>query len=259
MRQDPPKNVFLRRLPLQELQRLCPFLVRMDIVPGERLPEPGGLGGVWFPECGLISVLVRDDHGVETEVAMVGGEGAAKLDGPRRHDGSAIWHLLAQHRGHAHVLSAENLPTALTLSSTLSSVLMAAAALLLDQTAATAHANAHGRVLERFARWLLLAHDRIDGDELNFTHQMVAAMLGVRRVGVTDAIHRLEGERLIKSHRGRITITDRPGLVAATKGLYQPVHPTRPYAKGYVTSDGDGVSDTADGRSDPTSRMLRSG
>lgn len=214
----------------------------MDLVPGERLQEPGGnLGGVWFPENGLLSVLLCDEHNVETEVAMVGAEGAAMLDRLQRPDSSTSWSLLAQHRGHAHILAAAHLPKALPLSSTLPSILTEAATSLLDQFAATAHANAHGRVFERLARWLLIAHDRIEGDEIFFTHRMISAMLGVRRTGVTDAIHRLEGRRLIHAHRGRIVIIDRAGLVAATRGLYEPVRPTRPFAKGYMATKGNGA------------------
>ena len=70
------------------------------------------------------------------------------------------------------------------------------------------------------ARWLLMAHDRLDGDELPLIHDFLALMLGVRRAGVTVAIHELEMQGLIEGKRGRIAIIDREGLEEAAAGLY---------------------------------------
>jgi CRP-like cAMP-binding protein len=81
------------------------------------------------------------------------------------------------------------------------------------QTAQTAHANARFQLSSRLARWLLMAADRL-GPQLSLTHEYVAYLLGVRRSGVTDALHVLEGKHLIRSSRGLITICDRGGLEA---------------------------------------------
>jgi CRP-like cAMP-binding protein len=88
------------------------------------------------------------------------------------------------------------------------------------QTAHTAIANARATVEERLARWLLMAHDRIDGDELLLTHEFLALMLGVRRAGVTVAIHALESRALIQSGRGHIWVLDRKGLEETAGGYY---------------------------------------
>jgi CRP-like cAMP-binding protein len=80
------------------------------------------------------------------------------------------------------------------------------------QVAYTAVSNAHGKLEERLARWLLMAHDRVDGDEIPIIHDFLALMLSVRRAGVTVALHRLERDGLIKPERGRIVVLDRKGL-----------------------------------------------
>ena len=88
------------------------------------------------------------------------------------------------------------------------------------QTARTAMANGRSKIEERLARWLLMAHDRTDGDELALTHEFLATMLGVRRPGVTVALNLLEGGGFIRANRGVIFIVDREGLVAHSNGAY---------------------------------------
>lgn len=220
---DPPRNAVLRRLPPDELRRLRPHLRRADLAPGKgSLDGRAELGVVWFPEAGFLSVLLRDGCGGETEVAMVGREGAVGVGGPEGGPGGAGWRLVAQQWGVAHVLAPERLSAAAAAAPALPDALGLASAELLAQMAATAHANARDCVRERLARWLLMAHDRVNGDALHVTHDVVAARLGVRRVGVTNALHLLEGERLVRAHRGRVRVLDRAGLAAATNGLYAP-------------------------------------
>ena len=88
------------------------------------------------------------------------------------------------------------------------------------QTTRTNLANGRSKIEERLARWLLMADDRVDGDELPLTHEFLAIMLGVRRAGVTVAIQALEAAGLIVAKRGRITILDRQGLIESSDGTY---------------------------------------
>ena len=90
----------------------------------------------------------------------------------------------------------------------------------LVQVGHTALANARGNIEERLARWLLMAHDRLEGDELHLTHEFLSIMLGVRRAGVTSALHVLESAGFIATGRCSVTIVDRDGLVKSTNGLY---------------------------------------
>ena len=219
-KRQPPRNALLSRLPREELGLICSDLQRAELIPGDRLSGPQApLRGVWFPECGFVSVMLCDDRGGETEVAMVGREGAAGTfeASPIR---SAPFECVVQQRGVAHFLAADHIDAVVERVPATGWVLSAAVMLLLDQVARTAHANARGRVLERVARWLLRAHDRIDADVLFVTHDMLSNMLGVRRVGVTNALHILEGERLVRAYRGRIRVLDRAGLILVANGLY---------------------------------------
>jgi CRP-like cAMP-binding protein len=90
------------------------------------------------------------------------------------------------------------------------------------QTTSTALANGRSKIEERLARWLLMAHDRIDGDQLPLTHEFLYLMLGVRRSGVTTALQALQRRRLISRNRANIHIVDRKGLVARSNGTYVP-------------------------------------
>lgn len=92
----------------------------------------------------------------------------------------------------------------------------------LRQTTGTALANGRGKIEERLARWLLLAHDCVDGDELKLTHEFLAVMLGVRRSGITTALRELERKALITHQRALVTIVDREGLEHSTNGTYSP-------------------------------------
>lgn len=88
------------------------------------------------------------------------------------------------------------------------------------QTGYTAMANGRAKIEERLARWLLMAHDRIDGDTLTLTHEFLSVMLGVRRPGVTHALNLLERVGLIHATRGIITVIDREGLEENSNGAY---------------------------------------
>ncbi|WP_141701446.1 Crp/Fnr family transcriptional regulator, partial [Methyloceanibacter marginalis] len=88
------------------------------------------------------------------------------------------------------------------------------------QVAHTAMINARSTLEERLARWLLVSHDRLEGDALLLTHEFIATMLGVRRPGVTIAVHALQKDGLIQAGRGTITIVDRKGLEKKSNGAY---------------------------------------
>ena len=90
----------------------------------------------------------------------------------------------------------------------------------MNQTASTALSNGTATLEERLARWLLMANDRLRGDEVPLTHEFLSLMLGVRRAGVTVALHYLEQRALIRMARKQIVITDRKGLKAAANGTY---------------------------------------
>jgi CRP-like cAMP-binding protein len=90
----------------------------------------------------------------------------------------------------------------------------------MTQTSQTALSNGQSKLEERLARWLLMCHDRINGDTVELTHEFLSVMLGVRRAGVTVGTHVLEGKGLIRASRGGITILDREGLEEEAQGFY---------------------------------------
>ena len=92
----------------------------------------------------------------------------------------------------------------------------------MTQTTQTALANGRSTIEERLARWLLMAHDRVDSSEIALTHEFLAIMLGVRRSGVTTALQELERKGLIGHRRSFITILDREGLEERSNGTYSP-------------------------------------
>jgi CRP-like cAMP-binding protein len=92
----------------------------------------------------------------------------------------------------------------------------------MTQTTQTVLANGRSKIEDRLARWLLMAHDRVDSDEIPLTHEFLAIMLGVRRSGVTVALQELERKGLIAHRRSVITMVDREALEHSTNGTYSP-------------------------------------
>lgn len=129
-----------------------------------------------------------------------------------------------QMAGKGQRLSAQQLRKAIAASVPLHHVLLAYVHTFMTQTAQTALANGRSKIEERLARWLLLASDRVDGDQLALTHEFLAVMLGVRRSGVTIALQELERKGLIAHRRSVITIVDRDGLLHGSNGTYSPLN-----------------------------------
>jgi hypothetical protein len=88
------------------------------------------------------------------------------------------------------------------------------------QASQTALTNGHAGMNERLARWILMSHDRFQGDDLTVTHEFISLMLGVRRRGVTESLHMLEGKHLIRSTRDHVHVLDREGLIDLASGSY---------------------------------------
>jgi CRP-like cAMP-binding protein len=176
--------------------------------------------GVYFIESGLVSAVgVGGAERREAEVCVIGREGLTGLPVILGVDRSPI-ETVVQVKGRAQCIAADALRQAIDQSSSLRSWLLRYVHLYVVQIGHTAIANARGKIEERLARWLLMAHDRSDGDALALTHEFLALILGVRRAGVTAALNELEAKALISTKRGCITIADRQGLEAAANGLY---------------------------------------
>ena len=158
-------------------------------------------------------------HEPPIEIGIIGREGVVNVPVLLAADRSPT-DAFIQIAGTGLALSAARLRSAAEQSPVLNRMLLHFAAAFLIQTAATALANGRATVLERLARWLLMAHDRVDGDELPLTHDFLSVMLGVRRPGVTVALQELEGRALIRRGRGSVVMLDRAGLDAIANGYY---------------------------------------
>ena len=150
---------------------------------------------------------------------MVGYEGMTGLSIVLGDDRSAN-ETLVQSSGSALRISAKALRKVMGASQTFTATLLRYVHVFMVQGSQTALANGRGKLDERLARWLLMWHDRIRDDNLTITHEFLALLLGVRRQGVTVALHDLEGQGLIRSTRSLVRILDRDGLQRAANGFY---------------------------------------
>jgi hypothetical protein len=173
---------------------------------------------VYFPEDGVVSIVAKSRH-EQAEAAIVGLEGVTGIPVVLGND-RWVNDTYVQVGGHGSRIAATHLRQALAKSATLRAILLAFTQAFVVQTTQTALANARGNVETRLARWLLMAHDRLQGNELELTHEFLALMLGVRRAGVTTALQKLETERLVVAKRGVIVIEDRAGLISLADRLY---------------------------------------
>ncbi|MDB5537822.1 MAG: hypothetical protein JWP26_495 [Devosia sp.] len=183
----------------------------------ERPGEP--IDFVYFPDEGMLSVISRFETSRDVEVGVIGREGMSGTP-LLLNDGRSTYATNVQVAGYAQRLPADVLKQALRTSRGLHDHLLRFVRAAEIQTASTASANGRAKLEERLARWLLMTHDRLTGDRLDVTHELLATMLACRRPGVTVTLHLIEGKGLIRSNRGHIIILDREGLEQAANGSY---------------------------------------
>jgi CRP-like cAMP-binding protein len=210
-------NKLLSALPPAEMSRLHPMLTRVQWVNGQSLHEAGErIEHVFFVEQGFASMVSHaDDGGKGVEVGLIGREGMVGY--PVLFDPEAAFYnrAMVQMQGRALRMSASALRGNLDAMPVLHQLLFQALEVSMAQVAQTAACNSQHSLSQRLARWLLMAHDRLDGDELVLTHEFLATMLGVRRSGVSNALASLQAAELVRQRRGRVIICDRPSLEAA--------------------------------------------
>ena len=215
-----PRNRLLAALPSVDLSLLQPLLELVDIEARQVLEMPGqAITHVHFVESGLVSVVGTTEPDHRIEVGMVGHEGMTGL-GVALGDDRSLNEALVQSSGSAWRIETPALHKAMKGSPTLTATLLRYVHVFFSQASQTALANGRGKLDERLARWLLMWHDRLRNDDLTITHEFLALLLGVRRQGVTVALHDLEGRGLIKSTRSLVKILDRAGLQQAANGFY---------------------------------------
>jgi CRP-like cAMP-binding protein len=214
-------NRLLALLPPAEYDRLRPNLRPVPLPFKQvlmRARRP--IDYAYFPTSGLVSALTVMGNGAAIEVGNIGNEGVAGVS-------AALGVLTSPHRlivqvaGEALRVEASVLAEKCERGSTLWRLLVQYHTSFLFQVSQSVACNGLHAVQQRCCRWLLMTHDRIDGDELPLTHEFLAIMLGVRRVSVTLVLHPLQDQGLVKCGRGRITILDRKGLEVVACECYQ--------------------------------------
>ncbi len=213
-------NHLLAALPDVEWQRWLTELESVDMPLGQVLYESGNtLSHVYFPTTSIVSLLYVMENGASAEIAVVGNEGIVGIS-LFMGGGSTPSRAVVQSAGSGVRLNAHMLKNEFNQNGPVLHLLLRYTQALITQMAQTAVCNRHHSLDQQLCRWLLLSLDRLRGDELVMTQELIANMLGVRREGVTGAALHLQEAGLIRYTRGRISVLDRAGLEKRTCECY---------------------------------------
>jgi CRP-like cAMP-binding protein len=208
----PQENHLLAALPVEAQQRIFPDLEWVEMPLGKVLYESGdAMRYVYFPIDCIVSLLYVMENGSSAEISVVGNEGLVGVSlfmGGESTPSRAI----VQSAGVAFRLPGPRLKQEFKLHTGLLLLLLRYTQSLITQMSQTAVCNRHHSIDQQLCRWLLLSLDRLSGDHLTMTQELIANMLGVRREGVTEAAGRLQRLGVIEYNRGHITVLDRPKL-----------------------------------------------
>jgi CRP-like cAMP-binding protein len=209
------RNQLLTRLSGEDFSCLAPHLRRVEMPFRAALHTAGEpIASAIFPEHGYASMLARLEDGDAAEVGMIGFEGVIGLPLLFGTDRSSV-EAMVQSAGSATQLPAEIFQQVCEERPTLRALMLRYAMAFNVQVMMTAACNGRHLVEQRLARWLMMAHDRTDGDEFAMTHEFLSMMLAVRRAGITVAAGSLQRAGYIRYEQGRIRVADRHGLETA--------------------------------------------
>jgi CRP-like cAMP-binding protein len=217
---DLEKNLLLSALPGSVRDQWLPHLKSVEMPLSQVVYESGAtLSDVYFPTTAIVSLLYVMENGASAEIAIVGNEG---IVGISRFMGgkSTPSRAVVQSAGRSLRLNAEILYEEFKRAGPVLHLLLRYTQALITQMAQTAVCNRHHSLDQQLCRWLLLSLDRLKGDELVMTQELIANMLGVRREGVSEGALKLQQAGLIRYARGHITVLDRAGLEMRTCECY---------------------------------------
>ena len=210
----------LASLPDSVWKHWLPQLEAVQMPLGEVLYESGvTLSHVYFPTTAIVSLLYVMEDGASAEIAVVGNEGIVGVS-LFMGGGSTPSRAVVQSAGLGLRLKARVLKDEFNRAGPVLHLLLRYTQALITQMAQTAVCNRHHSLDQQLCRWLLLSLDRLQGDELVMTQELIANMLGVRREGVTESALKLQTAGLIRYARGHITVVDRAGLELRTCECY---------------------------------------
>jgi CRP-like cAMP-binding protein len=216
-------NHLIAGLAAEDFERIRPHLKRITLRQHDRLIRPDApTEHVYFPETGMVSLVLSLEDGSIVEVGLVGNEGLVGVLaglGASRISGEAI----VQMPGSALSLSTEVLRREIGIGHSLREMLLRYVQALFAQVTQSAACSGRHTLPQRLARWLLMANDCAATDQIRLTHEFLSMMIGVRRPGITDALGALKSAGIIATARGSIVILDRKGLEAAACECYRTV------------------------------------
>lgn len=209
--QTSTENRLLSALPRDEYERLAPHLVEVSLTLRQVLFNPGDeIAYAYFPTDSIVSLLTDLSDGSGMEVGLVGREGIAGVSVIL--GGGETKVATVQAEGGALRIRADALREEFRRGGTLQTGLLRYTHALMTQISQSVVCNVRHPLPGRLARWLLMYHDRLERDEFSLTHEFMAAMLGVRRAGVSDVANELQKMGFISYRRGHVRIIDREGL-----------------------------------------------
>ncbi|RVU35468.1 Crp/Fnr family transcriptional regulator [Rheinheimera riviphila] len=206
------QNQMLAILPTDVQERLCPHMDLIELPLGKVLYESGDTQRyVYFPTDAIVSLLQVMENGACTEISVVGSEGLVGVP-LIMGGGSTTNRALVQSSGHAYRLLGQRLKDEFNRHGALLQTVLRYTQTLITQMSQTAVCNRYHTIDQQLCRLLLVSLDRVDGNELVMTHELIANMLGVRREGVTAAAGRLQRMGVLEYRRGHIQVHDRTEL-----------------------------------------------
>lgn len=222
-------NRLLAALPAETLAAMASDLRQVALIQGAPIYQAGEpIHEIYFPQSGMISLLVVNGAGQAVETTTVGREGAVGLHcafGPRR----SFTRAMAQVAGRFSVIRASQFAQIARNDAALRDIIQRYTELLWAEAQQIAACNAMHGASSRLCRWLLQSADRTGSDKLTLTQELLAQMLGVRRTTVTLLAQSLQKKGLIKYSRGNVTIVNRGGLQACACECYRIIrHDTLP-------------------------------
>ncbi len=205
----PEQNCLLAALSPAVQERIFPLLEQVYLPLGKVLFESGDTQNYgYFPTNSIVSLLYVTSEGASAEISMIGNDGlvgvALLMDAK-----SSLSRAVVQSEGVAYRLPAKRLKEEFNRHGETLTLLLHYTQSLITQMAQTAVCNRHHSIDQQLCRWLLMSLDRLDGNKINMTQELIANMLGVRREGVTEAAGKLQKLGVIHYCRGHITVLNR--------------------------------------------------
>jgi CRP-like cAMP-binding protein len=219
-RNDGQSNQLLGALETASRKRIDPHLEPIKLGLGDIVCEAGGLlKHAYFPEGAVLSLLTVLENGSAIETANIGREGAFGLFAAM-YSRASFNRCLVQLEGDMVRCPIELLQSEFKRSEHVRDLFVSYSETLLSQVQQTVACNAMHTTEEKMCRWLLMMHDRADGEALPYTHEFLSHMLGANRKSVTLAAQSMQTAGLISYRRGKIQVLDRPGLEKASCECY---------------------------------------